>query len=224
MIRPALAGVLAFAGAWLARPAGAAAQNGFEELARQAAPVTDLSPLVAPFVDDCRRSKGEFERTRCETVRGFLRAHLPARTFLFTREGEDAVLASPYDGRTRSVRVAVVGCLACKELVEVGPERRYVTIRPPTRGPSGGPVAAELARASVAMANVTDVDKWTATVQPRLRTELLFQPADDPWTVGQSRGYAFKLVGVRVYNRCTGEVLLSEPPSRAPGPKEDRCD
>jgi hypothetical protein len=41
--------------------------------------------------------------------------------------------------------------------------------------------------------------------------------------VGVSRGYAFAPVGVRVYNRCTGEVLYSEPPSQRPAPRETQC-
>jgi hypothetical protein len=84
-------------------------------------------------------------------------------------------------------------------------------------------VAAEVARATVSLASPAEAEKWTRTVQPFLRVELLFRPADQPWTVGQSRGYAFTPVGVRVYNRCTGEVLHSEPPSQGQAPREPRC-
>jgi hypothetical protein len=180
--------------------------------------------LLAPFVDDCRRARGELERLRCESVRDALRARLPARTFLYTRDGADAVPASGFDPRARGLKLTVVGCLSCKQLVEAAPgERRYVTLKVPTRGPSGGPVAAELARASVAVASPAEAEQWTRTVQPFLRVELLFRPADQPWTLGTSRGYAFSPVGVRIYNRCTGEVLHSEPPSQGPAPRETQC-
>jgi len=223
-VRSAARAVLIACAAGLALPAGAAPGATFEDLAREAAPVHDLGMLLAPFVDDCRRAAGDVERSRCETVRGALRSRLPGRSFLFTRDGADGVVMTPFDPRTRSARLTVVGCLACKQLVEAAPgERRYVTLKAPTRGPSGGPVAAEVARASVNLASPADAEKWAKTVQPFLRVELLFRPADQPWVVGVSKGYAFEPLGVRVYNRCTGEVLLSEPPSRGQAPREPQC-
>jgi hypothetical protein len=224
--RSAQAARFAFAAVWMcvARAAPAAPAATFEELARNAAPVSDLGMLLWPFVDDCRRSNGDLDRARCETVRGFLKARLPGRTFLYTREDAEAVLASGYDARTKAVRLTVAGCLACKQLVEVGPgERRYVTLKMPSRGTSGGPVAAEAARASVGLATAADADRWTKDVQPFLRVELVFEPMDQPWTIGVSRGYAFNPVGVRVSNRCTGEVVFSQPPSGAEAPRDSQC-
>jgi hypothetical protein len=134
------------------------------------------------------------------------------------------VVASAYDARARAVRLIVTGCLACQQLVEAGAgERRYLTLGAPSRGPSGGPVAAELARGSVSLATPADAETWARTVRPTLRVEVLFRPADQPWTVGASRGHAFVPVGVRVYDRCTGEVLLSQPPSEARAPQESPC-
>jgi hypothetical protein len=220
--RAARAALIACAAAQALSAAGAPAP-AFEDLAREAAPVTDLGMLLAPFVDDCKRLP-EPDRGRCELVRGSLRGKLPGRSFLFTRDGADAVVLSPFDPRTRTARLTVVGCLACKQLVEAAPgERRYVTLRAPTKGPSGGPVAAEVARTSIALGSPADAEKWAKAVQPFLRVELLFRPADQPWTIGTSRGYAFTPLGVRVYNRCTGEVLVSDPPSRGPAPREPQC-
>src|SRR5581483_3559041 len=105
---------------------------------------------------------------------------------------------SSYDPRTRALRLTVPGCLACRELVEVAGERRYVTVRAPSRGPSGGPVAAELARASVPLATPVEAETWRRKVLPNLRVEVLFRPTDETWTIGSSRGQAFAPVGVRV--------------------------
>jgi hypothetical protein len=223
MMRPALATSIAAAGVLVVGAAVAAPEApSFEDLAREAVPISDLGMLVAPFADDCRRSAGDLERARCETVRGFLRAGLPAKTFAFTRDA-DAVLAAPYDARAGAVTLAVVGCLACKRLVEAGSERRYVTLKAPTRGASGGPVAAEVARASVSVASAAAAEAWVKTVQPRLRAEFLFRPTDEPWTIGTSRGYAFAPVAVRVYDRCTGDIVYSQPPSRQAAPREAQC-
>src|SRR2546430_15373778 len=94
-------------------PAQAAQGSTFEEVAMQAAPVTDLGMLVSPFVDDCRRSKREPERARCLAVRAFLHRDLAGRTFVTTREGSEVVSVASYDPRLRGFRVVVAGCLAC---------------------------------------------------------------------------------------------------------------
>jgi len=226
--RRALA-LLAFVAVWggelQGERGGAAAADAaaFEDVAREAAPVSDLGMLVAPFVDDCRSGKGELERARCEVVRSALKSRLPGRTFAFTREEADAVLVSDYDARIKGVRLTVVGCLACKQPVDAGSERRFVTLKQPTRGAAGGPVAVEVARATVSFASLGEWETWTKKVKPFLRVELLFQPADGPWTLGASRGYAWRPIGVRVSNRCTGEVVYSQPPSRGPAAKDEPC-
>jgi hypothetical protein len=222
---PARAVLLACAALCVTRGALAApGASSFEALAREAAPVTDLGMLLAPFAGDCRRVGGELEIARCESVRSALRASLPARTFLYVR-GTDAVLASPYDPRTRAVKLTVVGCLSCKQLVEAAPgERRYLTLRVPARGPSGGPVAAEVARAAVSFGSPAEAARWMKAVLPLLRVELLFRPADQPWTVGVSKGYAFTPLGVRISHRCTGEVLFSEPASQGAAPRDSQCE
>src|SRR5437762_3363328 len=94
-------------------PARAAQGSTFEEVAMQAAPVTDLGMLVSPFVDDCRHAKREPERARCLAVRTFLHKDLPGRTFVTTREGAEVVTVATYDPRIKGFRLAVAGCLAC---------------------------------------------------------------------------------------------------------------
>jgi hypothetical protein len=116
----------------------------------------------------------------------------------------------------------VAGCIACKQPVEVGAERRYVTLKKPGGGTLGTlPAAVEVARANISFGTAGEADAWAKAVKPYLRTELLFQPVDDPWALGPNRGYAFRLVGVRVSQRCTGEVVFSQPPSKGPAPREN---
>jgi hypothetical protein len=205
---------------WLALVTAAASGTTFEEVAMKAAPVTDLGMLVSPFVDDCKRRR-DIDRERCSGVRGFLRKNLPGRTFVVSRD--DVVSVSAYDGRARGFHVAVLGCLACKQPVEAGPEkeRRFVTLKAPAKGM--GPGKAELGRGTVTFASLAESEAWTKTVQPHLRAELVFQPADEPWSVGGSRGYTFKPLAYRVYDACTGTVVVSQPPSQGPAQKAASC-
>ena len=71
----------------------------------------------------------------------------------------------------------------------------------------------------------------TRTERPFLRAEFLYQPQAEgaAFTIGMAPGIALKLVGARIYNRCTGEILISKPPSTgfadrpAPGHQDPAC-
>src|SRR5581483_8286056 len=56
--------------------------------------------------------------------------------------------------------------------------------------------------------------RWLTEVRPALRAELVFRPAEEEWTFGAHRGYALELLAGRIYDRCTGEIVLSKPPSQ----------
>jgi hypothetical protein len=213
------AAIVVVAGA-LAR-AAVAAPGTFEEAARAAAPANDLGMLVSAFSEDCRARHDALGRARCQQAHAFLKTRLPARTFAVSRDAGEVLGISDYDLRTKGVRLTVAGCIACKQPVEVGTDKRYVTLKKPGGGTLGTlPAAVEVARANINFATSGEAEAWAKAVKPYLRTEILFQPADDPWALGPNRGYAFKLVGVRVSQRCTGEVVFSQPPSQGPAPRE----
>jgi hypothetical protein len=84
--------------------------------------------------------------------------------------------------------------------------------------------AVALSKNTFGFDSLADAKRWLDAERPFLRAEFLFQPqvVGDVWTFQASRGIALKLVGARVYNRCTGDVLVSRPPSTGtaehPGP------
>jgi hypothetical protein len=199
------------------------ATGTFEDVAARASAVTDLSMLVPPFVDDCSQRRREPDRGRCLGVRTFLRRDLPVRSFLMNRAGSEALGISEYDAAIRGFRLAVSGCLVCGQPVAVGAERRFVTLKAPVKGAKTLRSGTELGRTNVTFPNPTEAERWAKSVRPKLRAEYVFQPADDTWTAGTSRGLAFKPLAFRVYDACTGTVVFSQPPSREPGPKDEGC-
>jgi hypothetical protein len=207
----------------LLQAARAQAAGSFEELAAKATAVTDVSMLVPPFVDDCSRSKREPEHERCLGMRSFLRKDLPGRTFLVSRPGAEVLGISEVDPVVKGYHLALSGCLACNPPVQAGGERRLVTLKLPVAGAKSMRAATELGRTTVTFANLTEAERWTRAVRPHLRAEYVFQPADQSWTSGGNRGLAFKPLAFRVYDACTGTVLLSQPPSREAAPKEGDC-
>jgi hypothetical protein len=200
-----------------------AAGGSFEEVASQAQPVNDLGMLLSPFVEDCARKAREPDRARCLGVRSFLRRHLPGQSFVITRPGAEAVTVSGYDATVKGFRLAVSGCLACNPPVVAGGERRFVTLKAPAKGAASLRAGTELARTTVAFPSAAESDRWSKTVRPKLRAEFVFQPADEQWTAGASRGLSFKPLAFRVFDPCTGTVVFSQPPSRDAAAKDADC-
>jgi hypothetical protein len=212
--------LLAAVVSWAAVAPPARAAGTFEEAAAQAATLDDVGVLLGPFVDDCARSKREPERGRCLGVRAFLRKDLPSRSFVMTRPGAEVLGISDMDPAIKGFHVALSGCMACNPAAQVGGEKRLVTLKPLTPGARSMGAATELGRTTVSFANLAESERWTRTVRPHLRAEYVFQPADQSWTSGASKGLLFKPLAFRVYDACTGLVLLSQPPSRESAPKD----
>jgi hypothetical protein len=195
-------------------PAPAPAQT-FEALAKTATRTRDVPTLLGAFIDRCDAEKRPLERARCRATQSYLRGVLPSRTFVAPADDPAAIAISDYDAGVKGYHVSVAGCIACTKPVVVGRarERRFITLREPQKDAETLPKAVEVSRNTLGFDSLVDAKKWLERVRPFLRAEFLFQPADAEWSFGPSRGYALKFLGARVFNRCTGEVLASKPPS-----------
>jgi hypothetical protein len=187
----------------------------YEALAKGATRTRDVATLLGVFVDRCDTEKRDLERARCRTTQAYLKGVLPSRTFVTPGDDAAAVLVSEYDASVKGYHVSLAGCIACTKPVIVGRarERRFITLREPQKDAESLSKAVEVSRSTLGFDNLVEARKWLDRVKPFLRAEFLFQPADSEWSFGPSRGYALKFVGGRVFNRCTGEVLASKPPS-----------
>ena len=187
----------------------------YEALASGATRTRDVATLLGVFVDRCDAEKREVERARCRTTQAYLRGVLPKRTFVTAAEDPAVIAVSEYDAGVKGYHVSLAGCIACTKPVALGRarERRFITLREPQKDAETLPKAVEVSKSTLGFDSLVDAKKWLEKVRPFLRAEFLFQPADVEWSFGPSRGYALKFVGGRVFNRCTGEVLASQPPS-----------
>lgn len=193
----------------------------FEQMTERAAPAVELATLVAPFLDTCPDRGGALERARCQGASRFLRARLPEQAYAIVVDDPDSVSVSEYDARIKGVRLGVVGCLACKEPVTLGQtgQKRLVTLKAPERKGTEVADGVEVASVDLTFGGIPESRAWLKQVRRHLRAEFVFQPAGTEWSFGPSRGFAFTLLGARVFNRCTGEVLYSQPPSQGPARK-----
>jgi len=226
---PALAFALALLGAAPApapETAGAAPAESYETLGQGAVRTRDIATLLSPFVESCDNEKRDIDRARCQATIGYLRRTLPRRTFAFTSDEPGVVAVSDYDAAVKGYHVALAGCVACAKPITIGKakEPRLITLKIPEKDADSLLKAVSLSRNTFGFDSLADAKRWLDAERPFLRAEFLFQPqiVGDVWTYGGNRGVSLKLVGARVYNRCTGDVLVSKPPSTAmaerPGP------
>ena len=92
---------------------------------------------------------------------------------------------------------------------------RFVTVKVPDKKGDSLVKAVAVSHGTFGFDSLGEARQWMENERPFLRAQFLFQPqpTDAEWTFGASRGLAVRMVGARVYNRCTGQVLLSTPPS-----------
>ena len=193
----------------------------FEAVGQHAVKTRDIATLLSSFVEGCDAEKRDIDRARCQATTAYLRRMLPQRTFAFTTDEPGVVAVSEYDASVKGYHVALAGCVACTKPITIGKtkEPRLITLKVPEKDADSLAKAVALSRNTFGFDSFADAKRWLDAERPFLRAEFLFQPqiVGDVWTYGTSRGVALKLVGARVYNRCTGDVLVSKPPSTGMG-------
>lgn len=197
-----------------ATPAIESSASSFEELMRTAEPLADLATLLIPPSGGCLEDAASIERARCEASRAFLRRTLPQRTFWVFGDDSDVLRVSPFDATIKGYHLSTAGCLACAKPLPTGNagESRYVTLRLPGEGASLRE-AVEINRSAAGFETEAEASSWWRQADGNLRVQFVFQPALAEWTQAVGRGYAMRLLGFRVFNRCTHDVLVSRPPS-----------
>jgi hypothetical protein len=207
-------------------PASPEKPETFEARAHGAVKTQDVGTLLAPFIDSCGGDMRELDRARCRSTTTYLRKKLPQQTFLAESNDPAAIEVSGYDGAAKGYHLSLAGCIACTDPMPIGRSRepRFVTLATPDKSAASLAAGVPVSKSTVAFDDFAQAKHWAEVQKPFLRAEFLFQPQAEgsDFTVGMAPGIALKLVGARVYNRCTGDVLVSKPPSTAmadrPGP------
>lgn len=208
--------------AWTAKQSSRRTENtSFEALLGEAMPAMDLATLIVPFLEDCTGARRQIDKARCRGMTSFLRQTMPSLTYATIATDDDAVSVSDYDARIKGFRLAAVGCLACKQPLAVGKgdSNRMVALRMPDKTARTLNSALDVGQVSLTFDDIAAARTWLSQVRPHLRVQYVFEPSDKQWSFGPSRGFAFNLLGTRIFNHCTGEVLHSQPKSEAPAPK-----
>jgi hypothetical protein len=202
-----------------AQAAGAGATSGtFEDLLAAARPLAneaDLARLLEPLFAECDTGD-ELEARQCAGVHRYLESLVRSETYVLTGDGA-ALSWSAYDPGSRKIELDVEGCLACARPLRIGDKPRFVTTRIPKSIKGGKATGLDVAFHEVAFPDPKSASRWELKVAPRLRVQFVFK-VGAPWKSGSGdksyEGVAFIPLAHRIYDACTGQVAISEPPSQ----------
>ncbi len=195
--------------------ADVAPRVAFDELWDSAKPVNsgDLARMVEPLVSECPADQ-ELSSRQCRSVRDWALSHSGDVSYRTLGDG-NSIRVSPYDPARKLRTVEFFGCIACSAPVDVDGRPVWVSSEDPESMKSGKPSLPVWSSFTVSLVDVKASDRFEKEVAPQLRAQLVFQP-EAKWSVEKSIGVRVKLLGYRVYNRCTGEVFLLDPHTPKP--------
>lgn len=182
----------------------------------------ELARLVDPLFADCKRDDDVAQRS-CTNVRDFLVQKLRAEVYWAVGD-EAALVWAPYDPSEKKVQLEVHGCLACVRPLDVDGKPRFVTTRVPKAIKQGRAVGLDVGFHEVAQPDEKAAAAFQEKMKGRLRVQFVFR-VGPVWRSGGFEGVTFVPIAHRVFDRCTGKVLASEPPSAADAQpmRDDTC-
>jgi hypothetical protein len=220
----------ALAGAWLlvAAPVRAegkpepAQQKGpstFEQALEVAEPAGNLTDRFDPLFAECKRDD-DLEARQCATVRDATLAKL--QTGIYVALGDESSLTwTPWTAQEKQLGLELHGCLACGKPLQLGEpaKPRFVTTRVPKAIKAGKAVGLDVGFYNVSLPDQGAAARFAKQTMPHLATQFVFRigpvwksgGGDNAW-----QGVTFVPLGQRVFDRCTGKVYASEPPSTKP--------
>ena len=212
------------------RPRVTGPPGSFEALLGSAEDIGDLARTLEPFTELCNEDR-DMTRRQCEVVRAYLRNVLQRRTFRSDVE-PGALVVGPYVQKQGGRMLTLRGCVACSHPV-AGDRRHLVTVRPPAKVTAEELKGLDVTALKVPHPSAHVGELWEREVGSKLRAEFVGK-LGPVWTQktgkgkvprkgapaskggwddgsGEIRGLALNLLGYRVYNRCTGDVLVASP-------------
>ncbi len=198
----------------------AAEARTFEQELKKAQPVTRLSRVVGPFLQQCRKG-ASLKSIQCRAIRSRMQYRVKSGTYVTT---VNAVRVGTYDNAKLNFPLSVVGCLTCGGPAKLdrtlyGKKKWWVTTGRPQsfKLKEGKPVFGGLELKKIVQpVGPSQVERWMSAVVPNLKVQMIYRVEGERWPTSVGTGMVVKLVAYRLYNQCTGKVLVSDPPSAQP--------
>jgi hypothetical protein len=195
-----------------AASANATKAGSFEDAIAEAKPAGDLAQIVEPFFAECKGSSNDdFETRQCIEVRDWLKRKALGQTWWAVGD-ETAISWQPFDPSEKKLGLEISGCLACGRPVTVEGKLRFVTTRVPMAIKGGHAVGLELGFQDLPVKDAAEAAAFQKKMQSRLRVQFVFKLGQN-WKSGSFEGLTFVPTAYRVFDKCTGKVVASDPPS-----------
>ncbi len=198
----------------------------FEDLAKTAKATSDMEKVVGPFLQQCGTGN-ELPDLHCRAIRQYMQHKIGTQIFT-TTVGGGALAFAEYDSVKFVYPVTLNGCLTCSKPIEFDPvlfapnNKFFITAKLPAKIEGNVPKGIDLGKFEIAV-DPRELGKWTKNVQPFLQVQFLYRVmAEKVWDAKLGAGITLHTGGYRVFNRCSGEVLFSSPPSAGPVPVDKR--
>jgi hypothetical protein len=192
------------------------AKATFEAALDGAEPAGNFTDRFDPLFADCQRDD-DMEARQCAAVRDQMLERLKSTTFVGL--GDEAALTwTPWAPDEKQLGLELHGCLVCKKPLQLGgsDEPRFVTSRVPKAIKGGRSVGLDIGFYEVALPDQAAAARFTKLTVPKLVTQFVFK-VGPVWKSGDKLGgVTFVPLAQRIFDRCTGKVYASEPPSQKP--------
>jgi hypothetical protein len=186
------------------------APASFEAALAEAQPVADLGEMLQPLFAECR-DEDDLGARQCAGIRDAMLEEMGRRTFVAV--GDEAAIAfAPFEEMEDKLEFEVHGCIACKKPLALEGKPRYFTSRAPKAIKGGKVVGVDLAYYDLPFSDAKQAETWIKQNRGRLRVQFVFR-VGAPWKSAAGEGVSFVPVAHRVFDRCTGDVIASDPPS-----------
>jgi hypothetical protein len=208
-----------------AQPRGAAAKAPpppppptFEALAAPAAAISRADLLGLAWASAAPCTDGDDSEQRlCRAVRDRRMATLRAGTWLVDGDS-GALTVGDWSAADKLITVSVAGCMACVE-----PPGGLYVVSAATAPTFTGAVAqgASVHTSSLTFPDAVGAKRFRARAAA-LRTQFVVKvaaAAGGLWQQGDKRGLAVDILGMRVYDPCDGNIVVSSVPSST-GPSD----
>jgi len=187
----------------------------FEETWTSARRVARVEELTWPWGDACKL-EGDLARRACKGIRTARQAALTGKRYQVVVSG--AVVAGAFDGKG-TLALQARGCVLCKAVVIDGEHWLIGKARVGGEFPLLGAGAPKVADEAAAK-------EYAEKTVPQLGVEMVFSPTGGKEDAGKDHVILVDVLAWRMVDRCTGEVLASQPESAAaaqPSARAEEC-
>ncbi|MBU1239920.1 hypothetical protein KKF84_03220 [Myxococcota bacterium] len=197
------------------------AADDFESRYKRTIHVNDLETVLGPFLQKCGKGN-DLPQLQCRAIRSYMQRKISTQLYsAFARD--EALTFGNYNNTKFEYPVTIKGCLTCGSPTVFDPllfaqNKFWVVTTPPKSFKNGTFQGVSLGKFTIPV-DPRNLEGWTKKVKPFLRVQFLFKvQTAGVWKEKDGHGITLYLGGYRVYNRCTGKVLFSEPASSGKAP------